>query len=74
MLQDDEDTSLASSTDKGKGKEREEFGLSHNPRSSPNPKESSMYPPVSEDVEETRRVEEVVSNCMLLFPVLFFVC
>jgi len=59
MLQEDGEIALASATNKGKGKEREEFDLAqvHSEQL-----ESPMYPPSSEDAEETRQVEEVASD------------
>jgi hypothetical protein len=62
MLQEDGEIALASATDKGKGKEREEFDLAQVHTSFPEQLESPMYPPNSEDAEETRRVEEVASD------------
>jgi len=59
MLQEDGEIALASATNKGKGKEREEFEIH---TSLPEQLESPMYPPNSEDAEETRRVEEVASD------------
>jgi predicted phage-related endonuclease len=58
MHQDDGDTTLAWSPDKGKGKEREEFDLDDNHRGFREDMET-VYPPMNEDAEETRRVEEV---------------
>jgi hypothetical protein len=72
MLQEDDEIALASVTDKGKGKEREEFDLDHNHRSFSDQLEGPMYPPINEDAEETRRVEEVVSDRMLSRVCLIF--
>ena len=58
MLQEDEDVTSASVADKGKGKERDEFDLGED-KGFP---ESTIYPPMSEDAEETRRVEEVSTS------------
>lgn len=64
MLQEDEDIALASVADKGKRKEREEFGLGDDKGHEP------LYPPMSEDAEETRRVEEV-RTCLVIMHMFY---
>ena len=71
MLQEGDGIALASATNKGKGKERDESDLAHH-RSFLEQSESPMYPPISEDAEETRRVEEVASDRMLSRVYLIF--
>lgn len=44
--------------DKGKSKERADYDLTNSPHNSVEHLETA-YPPINEDAEETRRIEEV---------------